>query len=156
MATNHEETLGEVLCEVFESFAFMFGDVVEPDEMPDVAGDCVRASMEFTGQMTGALTLALPCSMCPEIAANVLGVSPNDEAVMEKAADALKELLNITCGHVLTSIAGEEPVFDLSVPEVSLMAPAEWHALLGMPSTAKVVVDDAPAILSLSLEGEEE
>ena len=155
MADNHEETLREVLCEVFESFAFMFGDVVEPSEMPEVDGDCVRASMRFTGEMSGLLILALPCSMCPEIAANVLGVSPNDEAVMNKAADALKELLNITCGHVLTSIAGEEPVFNLSVPDISSLAPEEWEALLGRPGTATVVVDEAPVILSLSLDGEQ-
>ncbi len=143
--------LTEVFCDVIESLAFMFGDAAENGELPASQGDCVLASMTFSGPISGRLELAVPGEMRPEIAANVLGVDPDDELVLMGADDALKELLNVVCGQVLTRMAGDEPVFDLSVPEVSDLEASAWAAMAQTPGVAKVLIDENPVLLRLTI-----
>jgi CheY-specific phosphatase CheX len=81
----------------------------------------------------------------------MLGVGPEDERVMDRARDALKEVLNVTCGGILTHIAGDQPVFDLTVPEVDEVDGEAWRTLAGDAGTAAFMVDDYPALLKLQL-----
>lgn len=141
----------EVFCDVVESLAFMFGEAADEDELPASAAGYILATMSFSGPMTGRIELAVPREMRVEIAANVLGVDPDDEQAVSGADDALKELLNVTCGQVLTRLAGEEPVFDLSVPVVSDLGDVAWTAMTQAPDVAKVVVDESPALLRLAI-----
>lgn len=152
MDSDNREMLGQVFCNVAEAVAFMFGDVVEVDDLPAAPEDAMCAKMEFSGPFRGSLLAAVPTEMCPQIAANVLGVEPDDEGVFEKAADALKELLNVTCGQVLTSLAGEEPVFDLTVPQVTNMDAEGWESLAADLSVVAVILDDNPVLLKVSIE----
>jgi len=144
--------LGEVFCDVLEKLAFMFGEPVSREELPEPGPENVRAAMTFSGNMSGSLALAVPADMCVEIAANVLGMDPDDEIVASRGIDALKEVLNVVCGQVLTAIAGEEPIFDLSVPSVETLDPDGWNNLLNESTTAPFLVDDRPVLLQLSLE----
>ena len=89
----------------------------------------------------------MPAEMCPELAANVLGLDEDDEKVEEKARDALKELLNVSCGNILTELAGTEPVFDLSVPIVSDIGLDVWEDLKNNEDFVSLIVDDYPALL---------
>ncbi len=151
MAESHKKMLENVFCDVLENLAFMFGEIAEED-ITRGPGECLRAQMRFTGPITGSLCLAVPREMCPTIAANVLGLEPDDEAAISDAGDALKELLNVICGHVLTSLMGEEPVFDLTVPEVSPLDADEWRALAQLQDTAAFIVEAYPVLLHLEVE----
>ena len=151
MSSEYRETVTTVFCDVLENLAFMFGDEVPREEIPPVTGEYVRAQMTFDGAFVGALLLAVPTTMCPEIAANVLGLDPDDEMVATVGEDALKELLNVICGRVLTEVAGEEPVFDLSVPEVETLTDDAWQALLASPDTIALMVDEEPVLLRLEV-----
>lgn len=151
METNPNTLLAQVFCDVIENQAFMFGDIVE-DEIPEEPeNDYVLASMTFSGHMNGRLEVAVPVSMSAEIAANVLGIDPDDPAVESDAEDAIKELLNVVCGNLLTQLAGEKPVFDLSVPEVSRLDEASWKEMASDKNTKAVDVDDELALLRCSL-----
>lgn len=150
MTTNHKEMLTKVLCDVLENFAFMFGDLV--DEVPEYPGDVLRATMRFIGPFQGGLSLAVPREICPQIAANVIGLEPDDEKVNTHAEDAIKELLNVTCGQVLTTMAGVEPVFDLTVPVIDPVDEGGWSDMIEAPNTVIVLVDDFPMILHLDVE----
>ena len=147
MATNHKEVLEQVFGKVLEEVAFMFADAADPEELPDEFPEALEATMTFVGMMQGAVGVVVSPEMCLEVAANMLGVDPDDEEAMDKGRDALKELLNITCGHLLTSIAGDEPVFDLTVPEVTELDGERWQELKARPDAAVFLVDDAPALL---------
>ncbi len=149
MEANHREMLTEVFCEVIENLAFMFGEAAEEGELEDSAGGYVLAAMSFSGPMSGRIELAVPREMRAEIAANVLGIDLDDELATSSADDALKELLNVTCGQVLTHLAGEEPVFDLGVPEVSDLAEDGWKAMSKAPGAAAVQLDEGPTLLRL-------
>ena len=109
--------------------------------------------MTFAGEMSGTIALALPQGMCDEIAANVMGLDP-DEVGDEHRADAVKEVLNVTCGNVLTALAGEKPVFDLSIPQVEPIDADGWAKLAADDDVAGVQVDDYPVLLRLSLKGD--
>ncbi len=143
----------DVFCEVIEQIAFMFADPAEPRDLAVQGRSFMQASMSFTGQMQGEVAIAVPTDACSEIAANVLGMEADDPFVTERSADALKELLNVTCGHILTGLAGEKPVFDLSIPQVSDLDEAQLSQWLSSPTTLTFAVDDHPVLLRLQMQG---
>lgn len=151
---DRKELLTGVLNDVLEKLAFMFGSEAAPDEVLASDSGYMMASMGFSGPFNGTLALAVVQDMCPELAANILGVEPYDDRVMEKAQDALKELLNITCGHVLTALAGDDPVFDLTIPVVNEMDDRQWEAMAQGPTTATVMADEFPVLLEMRIDGE--
>jgi len=118
MNPNDQETISNIFCEVLETIAFMFGEPIEKDELESIPEDCLVSEMKYSGDKTGTLTMIVQTEMCLEISASVLGKDFNEALQMVKATDSVKELLNITCGRLLTEFFGEEPVFDLSVPEI--------------------------------------
>ena len=152
MEANIDEIIGEVVYDVFEKLAFMFGEVALSDELPEPAERNVKASMTYSGNTKGSISLTVPAEVCPEIAANVLGKDPDDDIVKAQAGDALKEVLNVLCGNILTAVAGEGPVFDLSVPEVSDLDAAEWVALLEDERTKVFLVDESPVLVQFTRE----
>ena len=97
---------------------------------------------------------AVPPQMCAEIAANVLGIDPEDDLAQEQSVDALKEVLNITCGKMLPVLAGTEPVFDMSLPETLEINADAWTARLNEPGTLSFMVDDSPVLLRLLIRGQ--
>ena len=151
MPNEHDEILQEVFCDVVEKLAFMFGEAIEKEDLPPVENEGIEANMAFSGPINGTLILATPIEMCPLIAANVLGMEPDDENVQARATDALKELLNVICGNALTAIAGEDPIFDLTVPEARKLTAEEWAALLSAPETLAFNVEDQPVLLQLKI-----
>lgn len=151
MTENNRALLSRVFGEVLEQMAFMFADAVDADEPPPPPDSPLLAHMTFRGAMAGKLSLAVTAEMCPEIAANLLGTEPEEAADPKISRDALKELLNVTCGHVLTALAGDQPVFDLTVPQVEELTEDAWTALASAPETAALLVDDHPVLLSIEL-----
>lgn len=150
---EQREALQEAFFEVLEQMAYTFGDPAEFEDLQQAAGELWCAAMSFEGPFQGAIELAVPAAVCGMLAENMLGVDPDDERAQDKARDALKEVLNVTCGSVLTKIAGDEPVFTLSVPEVSILAEEDWRAMASAPEIVAVLVEDEPALLRVCIEG---
>ncbi len=151
MTDERTATLGAVFGDVLARLAFMFGEPAAPAALPEPPPPVLLAQMEFHGPRSGSLALATAASLADELAANVLGVEPGDAAAAAGAGDALGELLNVTCGHVLTALAGEGPVFDLSAPTGSRLDAAGWRALREDPDAAGFVVEGRPVLLRLRL-----
>ena len=114
MSENLRETIIDSFTDVIEKMAFMFVEEAEDDEKE--ADGALKAEMQFSGAYGGSVIIAVSHETANELASNVLGVDPDDENIEELRNDALRELLNVTCGNLLTAHYGEEPVFDLSVP----------------------------------------
>jgi CheY-specific phosphatase CheX len=151
MQTGNKEVVSEVFCNVIEQIAFMFAEVASLEDMAGMDQAFVEASMSFDGQLRGRLRMAVPKDACAQIAGNVLGMEPDDPFVTRGAADSLKELLNVTCGHILTSLAGDRPVFDLSIPQVSDLDEQAVQSLLAEPDTVAFRVEDAPVLVRLEM-----
>ena len=118
MVANISGVLDNVCKSVLEELAFLFCD---PN---DAAGfdlghikDARQVSMNFMGPTNGRLEIVAGLELCLIIAANMLGVEPDEEGAASHAVDALKEALNVVCGRFLTEAYGEEAVFNLSAPE---------------------------------------
>jgi hypothetical protein len=154
METDPRDVLKQVFVRVLEDYAFLFSDDIEEDVPPSTPGPYLMAGMCFGGPFDGRLVLATPASFAREVAANVLGLDTEDEQAGTSALDALKELLNITCGNLLTALAGEEPVFDLTVPEITPLDDDAWTAALAAPDWIACLVGDWPVLLCLTVGGE--
>lgn len=152
MEPNNTEMLFQVVSGVLEAQAFMFADPADKDEIPPREGQYYHVKMAFSGPFRGAMALTVPVDMCTEMAANVLGLDMDDDQAEESAQDALKELLNVACGQVLTELAGEEPVFDLTVPVVTAMDDETWDGLTQDEHVEALLVDDRPLLTGLWIE----
>jgi CheY-specific phosphatase CheX len=151
MKTVELDTLAEVFCEIVEQMAFMFVEPIEAEEEAAPAPlKSVLAHLKFDGEFSGKLSLAVPVDMCAELAANMLGEEADDPDAISKGTDALKELLNVLCGNLLTAFAGEEPVFDLGVPEILPFSPEDWESLKNSPVTVPYNVDEYPVLLHIN------
>lgn len=149
MTVNRKDITARVFNNIIEQLAFMFGEAVEKDELPAIDTDFIHALVSFKGEMYGTVELIVPEGMCAEIAANVLGMDPNDATAVERGMDSLKELLNVTCGNLLTEIAGYEPVFEMSAPFANKVGVEGWDLLLKDSDSIALNVDENPVLLKM-------
>ena len=115
---DYNSVLLKSVCEmVLEQIAFLFSESAE--ERVDISGDdWYYGTMEFCGPLLGTMQIATRYQLSRLLAANMLGVEPEEEQSVRCAGDAVKELLNIVCGRFLTEAFGEDTVFTLSAPDV--------------------------------------
>jgi chemotaxis protein CheY-P-specific phosphatase CheC len=152
MNSEMAATLETVFSNVLENYAFLFCESAETCDADD-SGPWIKNEMGFAGPFKGRLCLLCPERFGNEVAANVLGLDLDDEQVNMSARDALKELLNVTCGNLLTALAGETPVFELIVPKVYAVDEAEWRQNLNDAEMVHVQVGCNTVILGVSIEG---
>ena len=152
MSDNYSDIVSDVFCNVIEELAFMFGDPAEAEDMMPADDAFWQAEMDFSGDNDGCILLLIPREMGHELAANFLGVDEEDEKAEKLAADAMKELLNVTCGQILTAVAGEKALFKLSVPEVSQHDLEYFDKMKNDPHTVKVLVDDYPCMIKFNIQ----
>ncbi len=125
----------------------MFGEAAPKDRLPPGGPEYLKVGNMFSGPLTGALILALPAEMSAEIAANILGGDPGDDRMHRLAPDALKEVLNVLCGNILSALAGWTPPVDMSLPTISPIDRTGWAEMLLDPATMGFVVDGRPVLL---------
>jgi len=106
---------------VLADLAFMFTDEVgepPPQDDADPTGPVLlETTISYHGPTSGTLTLRCPHEFAVLLAANLLGVDPEDEDSSRKARDAVGEFMNIVCGQFITAVHGTEQVFDLTLPQ---------------------------------------
>ncbi|MDZ4859027.1 MAG: chemotaxis protein CheX [Candidatus Hydrogenedentes bacterium] len=128
MNAHPKSALETVFPKVLEEMAFLFADQSDALHARKTPGDSVCVVIAFTGARSGTLEMAISTSLGREISSNLLGSEPGETPSNAAAHDALGELLNVTCGNVLTEIAGDKPVFNLGVPRVTALLGDEWNA----------------------------
>lgn len=146
--------LSDVFLSVVEQLAFMFGAPCGNEEIDDFDGPWVRARLDFRSRRSGRLTLAVPELMSREIAANILGLDPDDIASGTVAEDALKEMLNVAAGHLVPALHGEDVAFDLGVPRLECLDQAACRDLAAQDHAVCYDLDGSPVILSVDLSGD--
>jgi len=117
MDANISGVLDNVCKSVLEELAFLFCDSNDATgfDMSQIV-DAHQVSMNFMGPTSGRLEVVAGQDLCLVIAANMLGVEPDEDDAATHAIDALKEALNVVCGRFLTEAYGEEAIFNLSAP----------------------------------------
>jgi hypothetical protein len=144
--------IGNVLFEVLEKQAFLFGDPGEEPDLSSVDG-YLAATVSFAGAAAGRVSLAVPASMAAELASNILGCEPDDPAAAAAAEDACREILNIVCGHVLTELYGPTPVFDLGLLESGPLATDAAPDWTGAEGGMALSVEGSPVLLRVEIPG---
>ncbi|MCK5683773.1 chemotaxis protein CheX [bacterium] len=148
---EYDEILNDVVCSVFEQMAFMFGDPVDRDECQSDADKFLKVHMSFSGDKSGHVEMIIENEMCAIIASNVLGIDSDDDKAHAFGTDSVKEMLNVICGQTLTSIAGNEPIFNLSVPDIEELKPRHWKKLLKSETYLYFVVDEYPLLCKFNM-----
>ncbi len=114
---NTHEIMFDVVNKVFGEGAFIFIDPMNDTEIPqDDDWSPVGVGINFSGHREGNMTLWCEESFLCLAAANLLGQEVDSPDAHEKGKDAIKELLNMTTGNLLTNLFGSQPVFDLGLP----------------------------------------
>ena len=135
--------------EIFETMAFMSVErASEPNQK--IEGDSLLASITFNGAIEGCLAICcgLPCAKA--IAANMLGLEPEDEISPEDINDAIGEMGNMIVGGVKSRIHESIGALQISIPTV--ISGHELVNNLGETNkvSVEVIIDDNyPARLSL-------
>lgn len=154
MTQSTRDLLVQVLEKVLEQFAFAFCELVKKDELETEETEFVQSSLSFTGPKSGELSITMPAELCAEIAGNVLGLNPGEGDIVEYAQDSLRELLNVFAGNVLTTLYGEDALFDFGTPSIVRLDETEWQALIDDPSSIGITIEDSPALLCFSVQPE--
>ena len=145
MNADDKKLMIKVFSSIFEDFAFMFAEEASDLESSDV-GECFRAKIEFKSKnKKGYLEVIAPKEFCDETAKNILGIDV-EELPPSAGENALKELLNISCGYFLSERFGTDEVFDLSIPFTSPILQKEWNLLFNNVQHTTFLVDDSPVL----------
>ncbi len=150
MNDSPNQPLIEALSEALETTAFLtLLPAEEPAAAPD---DAVRIAMEFNGPKSGCLEIMASRKFGATLAANIMGAEEDDEEALEKAEDALKEILNITCGSLLPNLATDPAdVFDITIPQLTEIDGVEqWEELAGEDGITVIDVEGTPLALRLT------
>lgn len=139
--------IAAIFGQVMERQAYLFSDPVDTGEFAAGDGAWFRASMDFAGDAPGTLTLVAGEGLAREIAANVLGVQLDDPSVEANHRDALGEIVNVVCGHMLTALHGEHAVHHLSIPALEEIGALEADDLAGRAGCLAFAIEDHQALL---------
>lgn len=120
--------VAQSLAESAETMAFVS---LIPAEAPVVLSpDALLVRITFTGPINGHVELVAPEAFGALLAGNMLGCEPADPDAAGRAIDALKELMNITCGDLLSKV-GHSGGFEMGLPQVNNAADTDgWREYL--------------------------
>jgi chemotaxis protein CheY-P-specific phosphatase CheC len=147
MEVSTKETLVGTASRVFEQAAFMFADEVETIDTDLHLG----VSLKFTGENSGTVELWTVKELALTIADNLLGEidALSEEKLQARLIDALKEMLNMIAGNLITDLFGTAPVYNLEIPEV-IPAPVILQEI--PENAAKLHVEGFPVVLLVHLQ----
>lgn len=150
MNADDNKLITKVFSSIFEDFAFMFAEEAFDLEITSI-GECFRAKIEFKSKSKkGYLEVIAPKEFCDETAKNILGIDV-EELPSDAGENALKELLNISCGYFLSEKYGTDEVFDLSIPVTSPVLQKEWNLLYNNVQYTIFLVDDSPVLAGFAI-----
>ena len=153
MTELSQDTINSTFLEVVEQLTFMFGEPEDKNDLDTEMVDFTLARMGYVGDLVGTLSVAVPSEITAEIAANILGLEAEDLTDQAMLDDALGEMLNVVCGHVIMALVGTEANFKLKSPEVLKVDETMLVEMLSSPHFVGFELDDSPVLLGLTPEG---
>jgi hypothetical protein len=143
MFETHTSSIVESLVQAMETMAFTTPTPADPSAQP--SADSLLLSMPFTGPLSGTVEMVASEKVGIDLAANILATAPQDPAAKDYARDALKELLNVTCGLLLPTLAPEESdgtPFRMTLPQLkNFDCQTQWSAFAAAENTCVFDVD---------------
>lgn len=115
MSSTTAQSLSRATTATFEELALLFPETELSPEQAAAPLD-VGVSVDFRGPLIGRLVVRASQNILPAIAANMLGAEESKQLPLQR--DALGEIGNVICGHVLPLIAGADKIFNLAAPVI--------------------------------------
>ncbi len=132
------------LVEALETMAFISPLPLEAGgEVPPAPAGVRIVEMEFACPAYGAVRLMAGEGFGAALAANLLGAEPSSPEAAAGGDDALRELMNITCGAVIRRFGlAADHRLHMSLPTVqSCAAPDQWARFVAMPGVSVLDAD---------------
>lgn len=150
-AINTLNVVTEAMTQALEKMAFMM--IMPFDEEPEVPHVVIMSEINFSGPISGTLRAAAGIEFAQVLAENI---SSQAELTEEECIDAMKELVNVTCGLVLPMIAASgADVFDLTVPHLTRHEDRlHWDDFVSQDDVTVLNVEGYPLATRLILHGE--
>ncbi len=138
--------LCEALCKALETMAFMIAEA--PEDQSDPPAESYLARMHFEGPVSGTIEILAGCELTRLLALNISGAEQADQ---DKSVDALKELLNVTCGLLLPLLPSlPTDTFEFTVPElVSTGGAGHWREFVAQDDV--IVLDVSGELIATRL-----
>ncbi len=146
MPDTPSQYLTEALSHVLMSMVSLSPRVMEAADMPEVKGDALNVRIEYTGEHAGELGLIIEKPLATLMAARILGLAHTKDVYDDMIEDALRELLNVVCGHFVTLMYGYTPVLKISLPKVFTIGSAVCNVLRTNPNVCTFMVEDSPLL----------
>ncbi len=145
-AIDTQNVVSVAVTQALEKMAFLMA--IPFEETPPTPEVVIMSEIEFAGPVSGRIRAAAGLDFATSLALNISG---QDELTEEECADAMKELVNVTCGLVLPLIAGSPAdVFDLSVPHLTRHEDrVQWDEFIGRETVTVLNVEEWPLAISL-------
>jgi hypothetical protein len=141
-ATTKKRELAEIVADVLGDLAFLVGDEEASERMPE--DGWLECGISYRGPMSGRLQCWCTRVFATQLAANLLGIEPEDGSAEAAAHDAVQEFMNVVCGQVVTAWYGREPVFNLTIPTVTPCPGAPGGKTPEHDGWCELSVDDEP------------
>lgn len=147
IATN--TILSEALCKALETMAFMIAEA--PEQQSEAPAECYLARMHFEGPVKGTIELLAGCELARSLALNISGA---EQVENDTSVDALKELLNVTCGLLLPLLPSlPTDTFEFTVPElVSTGDTEQWRQFVEQDDVVVMEVNGEPIATRLIIQ----
>ncbi len=146
MQQQKTATLATIFSEILADLAFMFSE--EDDTHLLTGEEWLETSISYEGTVSGTLRFWCTRAFSVILASNLLGIDPDDEDAGFQASDAVKELMNITCGQFVTAVHGVDDVFELSIPQIRELSETPDLSEMHDSEVAAFVVDGEQVRLS--------
>ncbi|MCH8804704.1 MAG: chemotaxis protein CheX [Planctomycetes bacterium] len=109
--------LAAVVSKILGDLAFMVGDGESHGKIPADA-IWLQGEISYRGPLAGTLRCFCTRDFAVQLTANLLGLDPDEEDARDGADDAMREFMNVLCGHLITVWHGTEAVFNITLPKV--------------------------------------
>ena len=116
MAEHPAVDIGPVVRQILEEAAFIFAEPAE-DDAP-LESPTIRAHLDFHGPRGGRLLLNASPEFAVLLAANLLGVEPDEPDALARRQGAVGEILNMIAGALMETLFGDEVTVHLGIPEI--------------------------------------
>jgi chemotaxis protein CheY-P-specific phosphatase CheC len=146
MPDTPSQYLTEALSHVLMSMVSLSPRIMDAADMPEVKSDALNVRIEYTGEHAGELGLIIEKPLATLMAARILGMEQTKDVYDDMIEDALRELLNVVCGHFVTLMYGYTPVLKISLPKVFTIGSAVCNVLRTNPNVCTFMVEDSPLL----------
>jgi CheY-specific phosphatase CheX len=117
--TNLMTAMQTSISEVMETMFFLpveFGKEIKTiNEQMKHYGPNMACYLNFSGDISGSITLLIPKNLIDEMAENFMG-TPKEKLTHNHISGTLTETLNMICGNALKKVEAKTP-FELGIPK---------------------------------------